>query len=110
MRSAPEREPAKGGLPEGALKASAFKKLKAGFLQFFFVPAIGSVANAAVQSLDPRTGAVDDASEFGAKFRRSVCAQAQFRFFCGKPGGVSIRFLWRFEPCYFAKVNHNRER
>ena len=57
-----------------------------------------------MQSADACCGSVDDASEFGAEFRRAVFQQALLRFFSGKPVGVSIRFLRRFEPRHFAKV------
>jgi|HubBroStandDraft_1064217.scaffolds.fasta_scaffold03325_10 hypothetical protein len=60
-----------------------------------------------VQAPDAGCGAVNHASEFGAEFRRAVFEQALLRFFNGKPGGISIRFLWRFEPGHFAKVGGN---
>src|SRR5208337_5535523 len=63
-----------------------------------------SRAGTAVQSPNAGRGTVDDAREFGAKFRRAVFDQTLLRFFRGKPGGVSIRFLRRFEPSHFAKV------
>jgi hypothetical protein len=78
--------------------------LKSDFLHGVPVQAIRSVPPAAVESLDPRQSTVNDASQFAAKFRRAVIEQALLRFFSRKPGGVSIRFLWRFQPRYFAKV------
>src|ERR1035441_6093401 len=89
---------------ETVMQASVLKKLKADFLQFVPVPAIGSFAGAAAQSLNPRQSTVDHANEFSAECRRAVFAQTLRRFFSGKPGGVSIRFLRRFEPRHFAKV------
>ena len=66
--------------------------------------AIGNMPGSAVQSLDARRGAVDDASEFGAEFGLAVFEQALLRFFDGEPGGVSIRFLRRLEPRHFAEM------
>jgi len=57
-----------------------------------------------MQSPDACHGAIDDASQFGAKFRRAALNEVLLRFFGGKPGGVSIRFLRRFQPRHFAKV------
>ena len=57
-----------------------------------------------MQSPDACRSPIEDAGEFGAEFRRAVFEQALFRSFCGKPGGVSIRFLRRFQPRHFAKV------
>ena len=57
-----------------------------------------------MQSPDACHGAIDDASQFGAKFLRAALKEALLRFFGGKPGGVSIRFLRRFQPRHFAKV------
>jgi hypothetical protein len=60
-----------------------------------------------VQTPDAGLGTVNHASEFGAGFPRAVFKQALLRFFNGKPGGISIRFLRRFEPGHFAKVGSN---
>ena len=62
-----------------------------------------------MQSPNAGRGAVDDAREFGAKSRRAVFEQALLRFFSGKPGGVSVRFLRQFEPRHFAKVSSDRQ-
>jgi hypothetical protein len=86
------------------MKAPVLKKLKVNFLQSVLAHAIGRFVGTAVQSLNPRHSAVDDASEFSAKFRRAGFEQTLFRFFGGKPGGVSIRFLRRFEAGHLAKV------
>src|SRR5450755_1968422 len=87
-----------------ARQTSIFKRLKPYFPQALTVHAIRRVASACVQSLDPRQSAVDDASEFGAEFRSAVFLQTLLRFFRGKPGGASTRFLRCFEPSHFAKV------
>ncbi len=63
-----------------------------------------SLAGAFVHSPDASRSPVDDAGKFAAEFRRTLLEQAYFRFFSGKPGGVSIRFLRRFEARHFAKV------
>jgi hypothetical protein len=60
-----------------------------------------------MQAPDAGFGAVNHASELVAEFRRAVFKQALLRFFNGKPGGISIRFLRRFEPEHFAKVGSN---
>ena len=100
---------AEHSLPDIIRQASIFKSLKADFLQSIPRHAIWNVANSAVQSLDPQLSAFDNPSEFRAKFRWTVFAQALFSFFSGKPGGVSIRFLRRFEPGHFAKVGIDGE-
>jgi hypothetical protein len=46
-----------------------------------------------MQSPDACHGAIDDASQFSAKIRRAALNEALLRFFGGKPGGISIRFL-----------------
>jgi hypothetical protein len=99
-----EKVVAEYGLPEIAMYASVFKSLKSDFLQAVPPHAIRSVTGAAVQSPNPRYSAVNDASEFGAELQRPAFQQTLLRSFRGKPGGVSIRFLWRFEPSHFAKV------
>jgi hypothetical protein len=63
-----------------------------------------------VQSSNADRGPVDDAREFCAKFPRAVFEETLLRFFRGKPGGVSIRFLRRFEPRHFAKVGGDGKR
>ena len=63
-----------------------------------------------MQSPNAGRGPVDDAREFCAKFRRAVFEETLLRFFSGKPGGVSIRFLRRFEPRHFAKVGGDGKR
>jgi hypothetical protein len=66
-----------------------------------------SGAGAFVQSPNAGCGTVDNTSEFGAEFRCALFEQPLLRFFRGKPGGVAIRFLRRFEPGHFAKVGND---
>jgi hypothetical protein len=65
---------------------------------------IQTSAEVFVQPLDAGCCSVDDANQFSTEFRRAVFEQALFCFFSGKPGGVPIRFLRRFQARYFAKV------
>jgi len=95
---------AEHSLPDIIRQAFIFKSLKADFLQSIPRHAIWNVAGSAVQPLNTQHGPFDSPSEFRPKFRWTVFAQALFSFFSGKPAGVSIRFLRRFEPGYFAKV------
>jgi len=85
---------------------AVFKSLKFYFLQGVLVRAIFEFDVAGVvQSLNPRQGTVDDASEFRSEFGRAVFQQALFRFRWRKPGGITIRFLGRFEAGHFAQVS-----
>ncbi len=99
-----EKVTSERGVHEICTEASVFQGLKADSLQGVLVPAIWSVAGAAVLSPDPRQSTLDDASQFSAEFGGAPFPQPLLRFFGGKPGGISIRFLRRFEPSHFAKV------
>ena len=57
-----------------------------------------------MQSPDACLCPVDDANKFGTEFRHTVFEQALLRSFNGKPGGVSLRLLRRFQARHFAKV------
>jgi hypothetical protein len=65
---------------------------------------------AAAQSLNPRNGTVDNASEFGPEFPRAIFKQTLLRVCGRKPGGIPIRFLGWFEPGYLAEMRGNGER
>jgi len=65
----------------------------------------GHVTGVSMQSPDACHGAIDDASQFAAKLRRAALNQALLRFFGGKPGGISIRLLRRFQAKHLAKVS-----
>ncbi len=82
-----------------------FVRFKSDFVQTVRMHAIGSVAGGVVQAVDPRNSAVDHANEFFAEIWRAVFEQALLCFLGGKPRGLSIRFLRRFEARHFAKMD-----
>jgi hypothetical protein len=99
-----EKIAAEHGFTGNARCASIFKSFKSDFLQAVPGRSLRNPRGARFESLNPRQSAVDHASEFGAEFGRTAFPQTLFRSVRGKPGGVSIRFLRRFESGDFAKM------
>lgn len=96
------------GLPNIIRHASILKGVEADSVQS--IPhAIWKVSRSAVQPLNPQQSVADNPDKFSAKFRLTVFQQQLLGFFRGSPGGISIRFLRRFEARHFAKVGVDRQ-